>query len=243
MDDLWYRLESLVPWVSGIDRMSLMLGALGFVVLVFWLISRKGSQGGGGSGGGGRRALNAAYKKIERAEIKQWQRPYALLATREPWSELPQYFLMELTSRLMDKDNVIEFILLAEKHKLERHQIPKIAQNDAGTALRTLSEELAAFAGRLRPREAETAYNLAIMIDPSNARAMYGLAKGCYASKRYGEAISLFEQAIPLCEAVLDTAKRLDVRSLRRDGDAGPEDMETIFEKAQEMYNDCLDRV
>ena len=138
---------------------------------------------------------------------------------------------------------VVEFILLAEMHKLERHQIPKIAQNDAGTALRALSEELAAFASRLRPRQAETAYNLASMIDPSNARAMYGLAKGYYASKRYQEAKSMFEQAIPLCEAVLDTAKRLDVRSLRRDSDDASEDMETIFEKAQEMYEDCLERV
>lgn len=238
MEQFWYQLESTVPWVRGIDREYLLAGAALVVFILLWLMFRK--RGGGGKGRG---ALNAAYRKIERAEIKQWQRPYAMLATRAPWSELPQYFLMELASRLMDKDNVIEFILLAEKHKLERHKIPKIAQNDAGTALRSLSEELAAFAARLRPRQAETAYKLAVMIDPSNARAMYGLAKGCYASKRYGEAISLFEQAIPLCEAVLDSAKRLDVRSLRRDSDNDPENIATIFEKAQEMYNDCLERV
>jgi len=225
--------------VRGLDRDYLLAGTALVVFMLLWLIFRKRGSGAGK----GRRALNAAYRKIERAEIKEWQRPYALLATREPWSDLPQYFLMELTSRLIDKDNVIEFILLAEKHKLERHQIPKIAQNDAGTALRALSEELAAFASRLCPRQAETAYNLASMIDPSNARAMYGLAKGYYASKRYQEAKSMFEQAIPLCEAVLDTAKRLDVRSLRRGSDDASEDMETIFEKAQEMYEDCLERV
>lgn len=239
MEQIWYQLESTVPWVRGVDHDYLLAGAAFVAFVLLWLMF--GKRGGGPRQGRG--ALNAAYKKIERAEIKQWQRPYALLATREPWSDLPQYFLMELTSRLMDKDNVIEFILLAEKHKLERHQIPKIAQNDAGTALRSLSEELANFAARLRPREAETAYNLAVMIDPSNARAMYGLAKGCYAGKRYQEAKSLFEQAIPLCEAVLDTAQRLDVRTLRRESDDAPEDMATLFEKAQEMYEDCLERV
>ncbi len=239
MDKFWYQLESMVPWVRGVERDYLLAGTALVVLVLLWLVFRKRGTGAAK----GRGALNAAYRKIERAEIKQWQRPYALLATREPWSDLPQYFLMELASRLMDKDNVIEFILLAEKHKLEQHQIPRIAKNDAGTALRALSEELAAFAGRLRPRQAEMAYNLASMIDPSNARAMYGLAKACYAGKRYEEAKSLFEQAIPLCEAVLETAKRLDVRTLRRDSEDAPEDMETIFEKAQEMYEDCLKRV
>jgi hypothetical protein len=154
MEEFWYQLETMVPWVRGVDRMPLMIGALGLVVAVFWLMSRKG-----GGGGGGRRSLDAAYRKIENADIDQWQRPYALIATRPPWDDLPQYFLMELTARLIDKENLFEFILLTEKHKLARQRIPKIAQSDAGTAMGMLSEELANLAGRLRGREAETAYS------------------------------------------------------------------------------------
>lgn len=238
MEEFWYQLETMVPWVRGVDRMPLMIGALGLVVAVFWLMSRKG-----GGGGGGRRSLDAAYRKIENADIDQWQRPYALIATRPPWDDLPQYFLMELTARLIDKENLFEFILLTEKHKLARQRIPKIAQSDAGTAMGMLSEELANLAGRLRGREAETAYSLAVAVDPANARAAYGLAARCYAGKRYAEAIPLLEQAIPLCEAVLETAERLDVQTKKPGGAGEPEDMQSLFDKAEKMYHDCVQRV
>lgn len=102
-------------------------------------------------------------------------------------------------------------------------------------------------ARRLGRRDAERALSMATLIDPANPRAVYGLAQGRYKAKRYGEAMPLFEQAILLCEAVIEGSQRLDVRSLQREAEAKEserrEDIGTIFERAQELYEDCRARV
>ena len=178
--------------------------------------------------------------------MKEWERPYALFRAARNWDKLPDHFLWELTARLMDKDNVTEFILFAERHGLERSHFPELARNDVGAAMRGVSGVLANLATGLKKGAAETALSLASLIDPSNPQTVFILAAERYASERFEDAIPLLEQAIPLCEQSMVEPVRPEVDGQHRGSEWGGNslrDLQHMLDQAQQMYEDCLQRV
>jgi len=225
-------------YLPTIDGNLLSLGGIAVGVVVLWLLIRRG-------GGGTAAELRAAYKKIAKADVADWQRPFMLLATRERWHELRESFLMELASRLMDIDKVIEFVVLVERNGLHRERFRDLARYDAETAMRGVSNALSDIADGARGRTVKSARSLAVLIDPENPKAAFALAADYYGAKRFAEARDLLERALPLCEQMLaatqerealpgDTAEQTE----KRHGE-----LYKMIERAVDMYEDCMGRV
>ncbi len=245
----WLELEGQFPQLRGIDRDWFLIGAAGAILLVLWLLVRKR-----GGGGGGRkatpRALEALYNKFAKAGVPEWKLPFKLFTGRANWAALPEHFLMELAARLMDKETVIKFIVFAERHGLEQKRLPKLATYDVESAMKAISAALTGLVKGKGGKEADTALSLAMRIDPTNPQAMYTLAADHYGAQRFKEAMPLLERTVPLCKQLLDEPERPDVRALQRGASSDWEqagtsrgDMEDMFAKAMEMYEDCLERV
>jgi tetratricopeptide (TPR) repeat protein len=225
-------------YLPMIDGNLLALGGIAVAVVMFWLLIRKGA-------GGTAAELRGAYKKIVKSEVAEWQRPYMLLATRERWHELRESFLMELASRLMDIDKVIEFIVLAERHGLHRDRFRDLAPYDAETAMRGVSNALSDIADGARGRTAKSTRSLAVLIDPDNPRAALALATDYYGAKRFKDALDLLERALPLFEETLKTAQQRDALPGDLVEDAGERhgELYEMLERAVDMYEDCMGRV
>ncbi len=240
LDGFWLEQQGRYPMLQGIGSHWLVIGGVALALVVVWLLIRYG---------GGRRTsartLRAAYRKATRKGVKEWERPYALFRAARNWRDLPEHFLWELTARLMDKDNVIEFILFAERHGLEQRQFPDLAREDVEAAMKGVSGVLANLATTLKGRAAETALSLASMIDPRNPQAVFILATRRYAAERFHDAIPLLEQAIPLCEQSMVEPGRPDVSDLQRGSEGlgdSLKDLQHMLQQAQNMYEDCLRR-
>jgi hypothetical protein len=224
-------------YLSMIDANLLALGgfALGFVVLL--LLIRK-------SGGGTAAELRKAYKKIAKADVPDWQRPYMLMATRERWHVLRDSFLMELASRLMDKDTVIEFVVLAERHGLHRGRFRELADTGTETAMTGVSNALCDIAEGTGGRAAKSARSLAVLIDPENPKAALALAAEYHGAKRFAEARDLLERALPLFEQTLREARQRDALP----GDPLDEveerhgELYAMLKRAVDIYEDCAGR-
>jgi hypothetical protein len=231
------RYLSMIGDPSMIDTDLLMLGgfALGFVVLL--LLLRKG-------GGGTAAQLRKAYKKIIKADVPDWQRPYMLLATRDGWHQMRESFLMELASRLMDADTVIEFVVLAESHGLHRERFRELERCGADTAMRGVSNALCDIADGARKRTAKSARSLALSIDAENPKAALALAGEYHGAKRFAEARDLLERALPLFERSLEEARRRDALPgdpLDHTNDHHGE-LNEMVKRAVDMYEDCVGR-
>jgi tetratricopeptide (TPR) repeat protein len=225
-------------YLSMIDGNLVPLGGLALAVVVIWLLIHKGA------GGGTAAELRAAYKKIVKADVPEWQRPYMLLATRERWHDLRESFLMELASRLMDVDKVIEFIVLAERHGLHRERFRDLASYSAETAMKGVSNALCDIAEGARGRAAKSARSLAMLIDSENPKAALALATEYHGAKRYAEARDLLERALPLFEQTLEEARRRDaLPGDPLDGvDERHVELYEMLERAADMYEDCMER-
>ena len=224
-------------YLRMIDGNLLALGGVALAIVVFWLLIRRGA-------GGTAAELHAAYKKIAKADVAEWQRPYVLLATRERWHELRESFLMELASRLMDKDKVIEFIVLAERHGLHRERFRSLASYDGEAAMRAVSNALSDLADGARGRTAKSARTLAVMIDPDNPKAALALAADYYGAKRFEDALGLLERALPLCEQALEAAQQRGALPGDTAEQAGERhgELYEMLERAVHMYEDCRGR-
>lgn len=231
------RYLSMIGDLPMIDTELLMLGgfALGFVVL--WRLIRK-------AGGGTAAELRRAYKKIVKADVPDWQRLYVLLATRDGWHRLRESFLMELASRLMDADTVIEFVVLAERHGLHRERFRDLAGYGAETAMKGVSNALCDIAAGARGQPAKSARSLAVLIDSENPRAALALASEYHGAKRFAEARDLLERALPLFERTLEEAQQRD--ALPGDPldqvDERHGELYQMLERAVDMYEDCMER-
>jgi len=225
-------------YLSMIDGDVMALGGVALAVVVLWLLIRK-------AGGGTAAELRAAYKKIVKADVPDWQRPYMLLATRERWHELRESFLMELASRLMDIDKVIEFIVLIERHGLHRERFRDLASYGAETAMKGVSNALCDIAAEARGRTAKSARSLAVLIDSENPQAALALATEYHGAKRFAEARDLLERALPLFEQSLEAAQQRD--ALPGDPldqvDERHGELYEMLERAVDMYEDCMGRV
>ena len=194
------------------------------------------------------RALCRQYKKLAKAGVAEWERPYRLFTGREGWNVLPGGFLMELTSRLIERDKVIDFILLAEEFdQAQSLQFARLAKGDPDTAMRDLSAFLTDFAEGLPAPKMVAMLGFAVQIDPENHWALIDLATEHYVAKRFAKALPLLEQAISLGEQVMVGLPRdRDARGRALASHAQRltiEKMHSILKVAGEMYEDCAERV
>ncbi len=241
LDGFWLELQGQYPMLQGFGSHWFVIVGVVLALFVVWLLIRHG----GGRRRTSARALRAAYRKAGRKGAKEWERPYALFRAAKNWDDLPDHFLWELTARLMDRENVTQFILFAERHGLEQSHFPELAKNDVGAAMRGVSGVLANLATGLKKRAAETALSLASLIDPKNPQAVFILAAERYAAERFEDAIPLLEQAIPLCEQSMVEPSRPEVEGQNLASAGGGNslrDLQDMLQQAQEMYEDCLQR-
>ncbi len=196
----------------------------------------------------GHRALRRQYKKLTKAGVADWERPYRLFTGHEGWRALPGGFLMELTSRLVDKDRVIDFIVLSKEFdKAQQLRIALLAKGDPDAAMRDLSIFLTDVAVGLPTPRMVAMLDFAVQIDPENHWALIELASEHYAAKRFATALPLLEQAITLGEQTMAGLPRdRDTRGRALAGMSPRltmEKMHAILKVAGEMYEDCAERL
>jgi tetratricopeptide (TPR) repeat protein len=215
----------------------------GLCLLLLWRVVRARL-----AGTAEHRALRRQYKKLAKAGVAEWERPYRLFAGREDWNLLPDDFLMELTSRLIERDKVIDFIVLADAFdQAQQLQLARLAKGDPDTAMRDLSAFLTDVAEGLPAPEMVAMLGFAVRIDPENHWALIDLATEHYAAKRFAKALPLLEQALSLRpQAMVGLPRDRDARG-RALAAKSPrltiEKMHAILKVAGEMYEDCVERV
>ncbi len=233
----------VLDFLADLDSGWLIMGGGGLCLLLLWRVIRARL-----AATAEHRALRRQYKKLAKAGMAEWERPYRLFTGREGWNVLPGAFLMELTSRLIERDKVIDFILLAEEFdQAQPARFARLAEGDPDTAMRDLSVFLTDFADGLPAPKMVAMLGFAAQIDPENHWALIDLATEHYAAKRFAKALPLLEQVLSLSERAM--------AGLPRDRDARGralashsrrltiEKMHSILKVAGEMYEDCAERV
>jgi len=228
-------------FLAGLDReWQIMIGGALCLLLLWRMVSRHLAATTE------QRALRRRYKQMAKDGVAEWERPLRLFTDREGWDYLPDEFLMELTSRLIDRDGVIDFILLAEEFEQELlPQFAQLAKSDADKAMRRLSTFLTDFADALPEPKLVAMLGFAVRIDPENHWALIDLGTAHYAAKRFAQALPLLEQAIPLGQQAMVELPR-DNAPGRAVAARSPrltmERMRNILKVAGEMYRDCAER-
>ncbi len=235
--------ERALDFLTELDSGWQIIAGGGICLLILWRAIHERL-----AASAGHRTLRRAYKKLAKAGVAEWERPYRLFACRGDWNALPDGFLMELASRLMERDRVIEMILLAEElDKAQQLRLVRLAQGDPETAMRDLSTFLTDVAVGLPVPKMIAALDLAVQIDPENHWAMFDLATEHYAAKRFAKALPLLDQAIPLGqEAMAGLPRDRDARGRALAGRSPRltmEKMQSILKVAGEMYEDCVQKI
>lgn len=124
------------------------------------------------------------------------ERLFKMFHTRPGWRSLPTEFLRELVERLGTKEDVIKFVIFAERYGLLTSNFkaiadwaeadPKFAVDQAAVTLTSLGNHLG---GQGNFGEAEPVFKSALRINPEWPGALYGLALVYYNAGRYGDAI------------------------------------------------------
>ena len=249
MNDILAEVGAFLVWlperawalVAGSDREWQLLGAAGLCLPLLCLVvcGRLAATAD-------HRALRRQYRKLAKAGVADWELPCRLLTTREGWDELPDEFLMELAARLMERDSVIDFILLVEGDDFERDQFVRLTGYDPDAAMRGLSVLLTDHAVGLKAQAALGVLGLAIQIDPENHLALIDLATAHYAAKRFAEALPLLDQAITLgqqAKAGLPEATRGAAAQRGPAPGFTAQTLHGVLKLAGEMYDDCVERV
>ncbi len=235
-------LAQVWDFVAGLDRDWQIMGGGALCLLLLGRMVRRHL-----AATAEHRALRRQYKKLAKAGVAEWERPFRLFSGREGWDFLPDEFLMELTSRLIDRDRVIDFIVLSEEFEQELlPQFAQLAKSDPDKAMRRLSTFLTDFADGLPAPKMIAMLGFAAQVDPENHWALIDLATAHYAAKRFAEALPLLEQAIPLGQQAQvelprnnSPGRAVAARSPR----LTMEMMRSILKVAGEMYEDCAKRV
>lgn len=231
-----------LDFLADLDSGWQIMGGGGLCLLLLWRVVRERR-----AATAEHRALRRQYKNLAKADVAEWERPYRLFTAREGWNLLPEDFLMELTSRLIDRDRVIDFILLVEEFDQELLlQFVQLAKSDPDKAMRRLSTYLTDYADGLPALQMVAMLGFAVQIDPENHWALIDLATEHYAAKRFAAALPLLDQAIPLGQKAMGELPR-DAAPGRAVAAQSPrltmERMRIILKAAGEMYEDCAGRV
>lgn len=246
MDDIMADIGPFFLWlideawalVAGLDPWSQLLLVAGLLLLLLTLSVRARS-----AATAGQRALCRQYRKLAKEGVADWQLPIRLLNSREEWEQLPEEFLMELASRLVERDKVIDFILLVEGDDFERDLFVRLTAFEPDTAMRDLSVLLTDHAAGLKARKAIGVLDLAVRIDPENHMALIDLATEHYSAKRYAEALPLLEQAMYLSQSVVPQARAAAARQGIGAQGTTAHALHDVLKLLGEMYEDCVERV
>ena len=219
-------LEDFRAFLLGLDPLTQLslIGGLVLLLVVLRLRARLAATSG-------HRALCRQYRKLVKSGVAEWELPFRLLESREEWDHLPKEFLMELASRLEQRDRIIEFILLVEGDDFDREDFVRLMNYEPDTAMHELSVMLTDHAAELKAKPAIAALGLAIQIDPENHLAMIDLATRHYSSKHYAEALPLLEQAMSLS------------REARPQQAGSAQTLHDMLALLGEMHEDCVTRV
>ncbi len=208
-------------------------------VVVVWFLRKFGSTQATAQ------TLLSEYDAFERSGLPEEERLFKLLATRGGWRSLPHPFLHELASRLENKENVIRFIALSERHQLDRSIFAQLAkQQDVEMALFGVACLLASFGNRLQDRgslnEAEFVQLLALRIQPNQHFTALPLAVTYYRMKRYSDAAPLFKHGLSLFEKAEKEAKWIEHLPSPTGLFGSKSDMEELGQTYRKMYEECL---
>jgi len=90
------------------------------------------------------------YDVFERYGIPESERLFQLLATRGGWKTLPNAFLQDLTSRLDTKEDVIKFVVVSERYRIDRTHFPSLAaKGEPELAMQNVAVLLASLGNKL----------------------------------------------------------------------------------------------
>lgn len=176
----------------------LVIGAILVVVGLFiWFLRRFRSPESTA------RTCLREYARFEKMGVAESERIFLVLSTRPGWRDLPKEFVREISSRLGTKEDVIRFIIISERHLLDRTHFLRFATDSSPEhAAFSVAMLLTSLGNKLQGQgelgEAEWAQSLALRIQPDNSAVMLPLAVTYYLTGRYTEAIPLFERGLPL---------------------------------------------
>ena len=242
-------LQGLVA-TFGLGRLAIA-GAVALVLL--YLVVRKfGGRGGSAvpasravSGGGpvsGSIAVSDAsperdYAELEQSDISETERLRKVLAERDGWDVLPERLLRELSIRLRDKDDVLDFISAVEANRLLDGPLAQLNGGDIDADIRTVASRIAELADR-QPEEAADMLRIVARIDPDNFIAVLTLAGDHFGAGRYQQALQLLERGIPICRDAVENPGALSPGS-----PVGPgEGLRQLLQKSMDMYEVCLEQ-
>lgn len=220
--------------------MELWIGIFVLLAVVFvWFLRKFGSPQATAQ------TLLREYEAFERSGLAEEERLFKLFATRSGWRSLPHPFLRELASRLGNKEDVIRFIALSERHQFDRSRFARLAQEeDAEMALLGVASLLASFGNRLQDRgrlnEAECVQLLALRIQPDQHFTTLPLAVTYYRMKRYSDAAPLFRHGLDLFEKCERETKWMEQLALPSDLFGSKSGMEDLGQAYRKMYEECL---
>lgn len=206
------------------DRLAAAAGAAVLILLVLWWLARRR--------GGDRPARGAERQDpvIREQEMPESEKIFRLLADHAAIGALPEQFLRDMSSRLRNRENIVEFIGLAEKFQLVDESLLELAGSNADAARIRLATALGDKAGA-HPEEADRMMRIAAQMDRENLSVALSLAVDHFEAGRYQEALPLLERAIPICRQSLENA-----------AGSGAEDLRQLLEKSLDMYETCLEQ-
>lgn len=223
------------------DGYLLLIGAIVIILGLFiWFVRKFGTPKATAQ------TLLGTYDAFEQSGLPEKDRLFKLLATRLGWMNLPHPFLRELTHRLGTKENVIGFVVLTERYGFDQ-KLPRLAaEENLEFAMRSIAIWLGSFGNKLQGEgqlgEAEFAQLLALRIQPNQSITILPLAVTYYMQGRYTEAVSLFEQGLPLFEDFAKSSKWMEQLSLPREFGSYDE-MAELGVTYKKMYEDCLRKI
>lgn len=104
--------------------MELWIGIFIFLAVIFvWFFRKFGSPEATA------RTLLREYEAFERSSLPEEERLFQMLAARGGWRLLPGLFLRELAKRLASKEDLIRFVILAERYRLLESDLVRIASS------------------------------------------------------------------------------------------------------------------
>ncbi len=122
-------LEDFRAFLLGLDP-EVQLSLIGGLVLLIVILRLRARL----TATSGQRSLRRQYRKLVKSGVAEWELPFRLLESREEWEHLPKEFLMELASRLENRDKIIEFILLVERDDFDREDFVRLMNYEPDTA-------------------------------------------------------------------------------------------------------------
>jgi tetratricopeptide (TPR) repeat protein len=198
------------------------------------------------------KTLLGEYAAFGRAGLSESERLFKLLATRGGWKVLPSNFLRELSSRLGNKENLIQFVILSERHRFDQTHFPRFAMDTDDIVE---GEELAmSYVGSLFAStgnslfskknfaEAERYYLLATYIYPNHSTYL-PLATVYYSTGRYREALPIFRREMNRFREAMRMSEQF-IQFLPSAADLGSYEEMTKLEKVYSIiYQDCLEKI